>query len=427
MSRSHTVVSGDTFGRISTRYYGVAAKYPQIIQANPQLTGRSKESDGTPRIFPGNILVIPDDMPPQAVAEDETVKTEPDAEPDELTLKVGNDKFRYFTGYEITQNIDVFDVVNLDFPFDNTRRDYRELFRPFLYRDVEMYIGGTQLFNGTLLAPSPDIKPDGKVMTLAAYPKCGIINDCTPPISSNLDFSGLNISQIATQLCRPFGIGVQIGRGTQIGNPFEETSINPDQAVLAYIIDLAKQRGLLTTNALNGDLLAWKAREETPVSTITESDPRFVQCTPNFNDQGFYSDITGIIPETETSESQQYTVTVPYLKRKGVFRPITKTLEDTDSSSIQDATRAMAGRMLGMAANYTLTLRGIKRDADNRWIVNTQINLHIPSAAIYRETTFLIKSLTIPRKAEESDVIHLNIVLPGSYTGVIPEVFPWEE
>jgi prophage tail gpP-like protein len=48
---------------------------------------------------------------------------------------------------------------------------------------------------------------------------------------------------------------LQIGRGTDIGNAFEETTIEPDSTVLSYIIKLAKQRGLLVTNAINGDLL----------------------------------------------------------------------------------------------------------------------------------------------------------------------------
>lgn len=427
MSKTHTVISGDTFPRISTRYYGVAAKYPQIIRANPQLVGRPTETDGTPRIYPSNILTIPDDTSALSIEESDTIETEQDAQDGELTLKLSTDKFRYFSGYEITQNIDIFDVVNIDFPFDNERLDYRELFRPFSFRDVDMFIGGEQLFNGTILAPSPQIDANSKVMTLAAYPKCGILNDCTPPISAELDFSGLKINEIAVLLCRPFGIGVQVGRGTDIGNAFEETTIEPDSTILSYIIELAKQRGLLVTNAVNGDLLLWKARTETPVASITESDPRFVSCVPNFDDQGFYSDITGIIPETETAESQQYTVQVPYLKRRGIFRPITKILSDTDGSSIESATRAMAGRMLGASASYTLTLRGIKRDQNNRWKVNQQINLLSPSAGIYRQTAFIIKSLTIPRKSDESDIIHFNIVLPGSYTGQIPEEFPWEE
>jgi hypothetical protein len=188
MSKTHIVVSGDTFTKIAIRYYGVAAKYPQIIAANPFLTGRPKESDGTPRIVVGDIITIPSDTSAVAVEEDETTATDISADPDELTLKLGTDKFRYFTGYEITQNIDVFDVVNIDFPFDNERRDYRELFRPFRYRNVDMFIGGEQLFNGTILAPSPDINADSKVMTLAAYPLCGIANDCTRPFPASLIF-----------------------------------------------------------------------------------------------------------------------------------------------------------------------------------------------------------------------------------------------
>lgn len=53
MAQFHTVVSGDTLGKIAKEYYGNAMKYPVIFEANkPMLEHPDK-------IYPGQVLRIP--------------------------------------------------------------------------------------------------------------------------------------------------------------------------------------------------------------------------------------------------------------------------------------------------------------------------------------------------------------------------------
>ena len=53
MAQFHTVVSGDTLGKIAKNFYGNAMKYPEIFEANkPMLTHPDK-------IYPGQVLRIP--------------------------------------------------------------------------------------------------------------------------------------------------------------------------------------------------------------------------------------------------------------------------------------------------------------------------------------------------------------------------------
>ena len=52
-SHYHTVIKGDTLGKIAKQYYGNAMKYPLIFDANkPMLTNPDK-------IYPGQVLRIP--------------------------------------------------------------------------------------------------------------------------------------------------------------------------------------------------------------------------------------------------------------------------------------------------------------------------------------------------------------------------------
>ncbi len=53
MAQFHTVVSGDTLGKIAKEFYGNAMKYPVIFEANkPMLSHPDK-------IYPGQVLRIP--------------------------------------------------------------------------------------------------------------------------------------------------------------------------------------------------------------------------------------------------------------------------------------------------------------------------------------------------------------------------------
>jgi len=53
IAQFHTVVSGDTLGKIAKEYYGNAMKYPVIFEANkPMLSHPDK-------IYPGQVLRIP--------------------------------------------------------------------------------------------------------------------------------------------------------------------------------------------------------------------------------------------------------------------------------------------------------------------------------------------------------------------------------
>ena len=73
--RSYTVKSGDTLNRISVRYYGTPQRWTEIVKANPQLSGRKLVYDGSPTIYPGDVLIIPDDSLAQSIAQEPVKET----------------------------------------------------------------------------------------------------------------------------------------------------------------------------------------------------------------------------------------------------------------------------------------------------------------------------------------------------------------
>lgn len=420
MSRFHNVISGDTLYTISRKYYGDPNKWKTILNANPQLSGSA-------RIYTGQVLTIPDEMenitnPTQSKDPPESIQNVSD---DAISILIDGNLFSFFTDYSITFEIDTFDTFSFSAPFDDSIQIYREVFRPFSYKPISIYYGKKLIFTGVLLAPESGALPDRRELSISGYSKPGILNDCMMPITSfPLEFNNQTLEQITSVLCKPYGIKYRFLVSS--GNSFEKVSIEIDKSVFSFLSELAKQRGLLITNDSAGKLVFWKSELGNPLASFKEGELPFISCMPSFDYQNMYSHITGISKTTESKDSAKYTYQNKYLTKLGIMRNYNCVIDDVKNSDIKQAVLSKAGRMFGESASYELTIQGHKNREGNIFQKNTSITVYSPGAMIYRETEFLIKSMTLSRTVE-GDTTEFSLVLPGAYTGQIPERFPWEE
>lgn len=419
MSRKHTVVKGDTPYKLSIKYYGSGKKYIKIIEANPQIKGKN--------IYPGQILIIPDET--ENIINHTQVKEPPltiDSDNDDsISILIDNNKFSFFTDYSMTFNIDTFDTFSFSAPFDDSIEIYRDVFRPMSFKPAYIYYSGDLIFTGTLLAPEPSVNPDAKTISISGYSKPGILNDCNMPITSfPLEFNNQTIKQIADIICKPYGI--QNRFLVSPGNPFEKISFEIEKKIFSFLSDLANQRGMLITNDKMGKLVFWLSELGNPIGNFKEGELPFISCSPSFDYQNFFSHITGVTTTKEDKNSESYTYTNNYLIKQGTMRSYNFTAEDMKDSEIKSTVLSKAGYMFGNSVTYNLLIYGHKNAKGELFQKNNSITLQSPGAMIYRDTEFLIKSFTMKR-TNEGDTTEFTLVLPGAYTGELPEVFPWEE
>jgi prophage tail gpP-like protein len=83
--------------------------------------------------------------------------------------------------------------------------------------------------------------------------------------------------------------------------------------------------------------------------------------------------------------------------------------------------------MFGTCVSYTLTVMGYVDFSEELYHKNATVSVLSPGAMIYRETKMIVKKATIKHNDSDGEVTTLELVLPGSYTGELPEAFPWEE
>jgi len=425
MSRQHKVVSGDTLGKIAVRYYGVWNRWTDIRAANPQLAPRGKAVDGSPQVYPGDSLIIPDEA---AAAAPETNNQTPvrmsDTGPGEFAILIDGKTFSAFTTIDLTLSLDSMATFSFASPWDDTVADQKSAFTPFAFRSCALYYRRGLVFSGALLTPNPSVTPSSRSVALQGYPLCGALNDCClPDTKFPAEYAGKNLQQIAEEVCNPFGVRAKFVDGP--GAAFEKVSFDIGGTVLAFLAGLAKDRGLLVTNDREGNLQFWKAKDGQPAAVFKEGELPFVSCTCAFDAQKYYSHITGYTKTKKDAPAQSFTWQNPLLR--GVLRPFSFTADDTENGGIEDAVKAYAGRMFGGAVTYKLTVLG-HEDADGKlYAPNTIVAVTAPGAMIYRETKLLVKSAAFKQSDSEGDTTTLDLVLPGAYTGQLPEGMPWDE
>lgn len=416
----YIVTPGDTFEIISRREYGTEAHAGLISSANP---------GALQPLTIGSSITIPTLPARETASQEPPIKVDAGPsrikadDPDEVAVLIDGRRFRFWESARIMRSIDSMDTIELTAPFDHEAPGFRETFRPLGFQQVLVYVGGEKLFSGTAVLITPSIDSDKKTVQMAGYSIPGVLNDCTSPADTEFrEFDGFNLRDIASSLCAPFGLSVKFD--AEPGSVFDRVANDPDKKVLPFLIDLAQQRNLVVSSSEDGQLLCRQSvATGSPVAVLRQGEPPLVSVLPSFSPQDYYSHITAIEPVATGADGSQYTVKNSRLK--GVTRPFNFLVEDTQTGDIKQAAEAKASRMFAGAVSYGATVVGWRDPAGNLWKPNTTIKLLAPDAMVYTEYEFAIRSVVFERGSEQSTA-SLELVLPGSFRGELPESLPWD-
>lgn len=340
--------------------------------------------------------------------------------------KIGN-YFGYWADLEIRRSIDAYSQASFKAPFEPSRPEFREIFRPFSFKPLKVRHELQAFFTGTLVDVRPSVEPNSRTVDVSGYALPGVLDDCTTPAPTDevpLEYRNLGLRAICQKICAPFGIGVEFQADE--GAPFEKVKLEIDKELQAFLVDLAQQRNLVLTDTRDGKLLCWKSVETgSPRARLVLGEPPLTNVSASFSPQDYFSELTGFAQKKRRKTAARWTELNPWLRE--ILRPHSFKLDDTERGDARDATLAKLGRMFAGMASYQVDDIPTWRDPQGRlWEPNTTITLLAPDAMCYRETEFLVREVTLKQSAT-SETASLNLVLPGAFSGKVPEHLPWDE
>ena len=369
----------------------------------------------------GKTITVPD-RPPLTGP---TVPSSANVGPDEVELRVDGERFRHWTNVDITRTLDAVATVQVRAPQARTI-EFVQTFEPLSYQDMLVMVGGRQLFTGTMMDPTPMTDADqGAQISVGGYSRAGVLGDCTMPVSAYpLQWKNVALPVIAQRCAEPFSL--QVDTIGDIGGEFRRVRLKSDKKILSFLTDLAKQRKVLIGSTPEGRLLLRAPPEvSTPVAVLREGTPPFLKIQLRTEPQKHFSHLTVLRKKARRVTPKSYTVVNEALA--GVMRPMITKSQDTNSSSeLPTAAEALAGRTLAGAATWMLKVNGWRDQAGDIWEPGATVNVaDAPSGFIFGSTDLIIRACRYSR-SDTKTTTDLELVLPGAFTGVLPEVYPWQ-
>ncbi len=354
--------------------------------------------------------------------------------PEGVTIDIDGRRWAQWGDLEIHLGLDSHGSVGFTAPFEAERKHFRDTFRPFSFKPLEVTVDRERLFTGTLVDVVPTIDPSERKVACSAYSKPAVLEESNLPASSApFEARGLSLRQVAERLCAPFGVGVVLEVAD--GSPFKkvssrqkkgDTEAEPDQRIQAFLADLAKQRGLLISSTARGELLFRKpVAPGNPVGRLEEGMPPLVSVLPTFNPSSYFSEITGFAAAKRGRVGSKYTERVQRLSG-GWLRSHSFKLEDTEKADAPAAVRFKVARMFAEMATYVVNVPTWRDPKGRLWQPNTTIVLKAPGSMIYSDYEFLIRDVYLKQSASE-ETASLGLVLPAAFSDSQVERFPWED
>lgn len=409
MSITYKIQPNDTLDNISKKVFGSELHASHISRANPGLSNI---------LIPGTSIVIPalPDYP------GDIPKILGITGSNDVQIFIANTRFEFWTNLTIKRAIDNIDVITFEAPFEPDAPGFRELFLPFQYKTITVKVGNILLLSGVIISINPSVA-DSNIITVSGYSLPGVLHDCTMPANAfPLEFNGITLKEIAKAISKPFGLSVDFA--VDPGTAFDKIAIEPTEKADTFLSKLARKKNLVIASTNDGKLKFWRSNDaKIPVAELEVGGSPVLSVTPQFNEQEYYSHITGISFVSTGVPGAQFTDKNPYLP--GTVRPFTFGATDTDNVDIKTAVNAKTGRMFANMVSYSVEVSTWRDKQGDLWEPNTTIQLYAPRAYIFNKYKFILRSVEF-RRDKNTETAILELILPGGFDGKIPEVLPWD-
>ncbi len=341
----------------------------------------------------------------------------------EVKITINAQQIEHFTGFSFTRSIDhVGDSFTFKCPFFPNTLAYRTLFKPFTYQIVRIFIANKLQFTGRIEKVTPQLEESKTVIEVEGRSLTGVLNDVNfEKAVFPIQFTGAKLDEIAAKVLTPFDFKPVFL--TDPGALFEEAGPeSPNEFIFDFLYNLTRQRRILMSQTVEGNLLFRKAvTAAPPVAKLNEGQQGLLISKGVYDSTKRFSsfDLFGQEPGLNDNYAR---VTDPTITT--TYRPKSAIANDTNAGNILESAQWLASTSIAEAIDIPISIEGWFKQGGALWVENEIIQLKAPSIMIYNPFTFLIKSVRFYQNATQ-DMTALNVTLPGAYSCEAPKAYPW--
>lgn len=334
--------------------------------------------------------------------------------------RIRNRKVAYFNQFALTLR---YDSMASSFAFsgyfDSDNIEQKEIYCVSHYHIVTLKHNGELILTGYISNQGFNVDNTNKLVTISGYSLPGVLEACNiPPDLYPLQSDGLTLREIVTKLIKPFGLSFIVHNSVSklMDEPYEKTTAEPTQSIQEYIVSLAAQKGIITSNNEKGNIVFTRA--ETSKKSILDFDSvkgstiPFISMGLAFNGDEMHSHIHVIKQASRTGgNAGESMIRNPYVINN-VYRPKV-IIQDSGSDIDTDKVARMA--LSGELKNLSLAIVTDRWEVDGKMIKpNNIISVINPQVYLFKKSFWFIEQVGLVGDQEKTTAT-LTCALPEVY------------
>ena len=405
--KNYTIENQNSLSQLAAQAYGDVTLWRRIWNAN-QTRLRSGDPD---LIFPGETIFIPE------LSERKLPETsDPNKDPDGLYINIDGYEIRPVSAKIIRTLDTIANGFECVIPYENgLDPDLDERVKPYGYAPVKISIGSERILTGTIYN-SQSSESNGSQLTLRGATNTANMVDSTmrPPY----EFNNITLKEAIEQQAQPFNLKTIFDADT--GGQFKRVTARQGQPIFNFLRGLARQRGVLLTCDVFGNIVVTQANiDGAPVASYEQGvSPGVTGWGLNPDGRKRFSVYRAIgRSPLGTSNATANDTRVPGARFKDIQA------DNTTDGDIQTAATWARNKEIAEALTFSLEFEGWRDTSGNLFEENTIIALKSKTMFFPQGFNFLVNKVQY-NLGDNGRSTTLSFVPPTVYTqGEIIE--PW--
>lgn len=416
--KNYTIQDEETLSNLASIAYGDASLWGLIYKANLK-TLKSNDPD---IIFPDEVLFIPE-RPELRDALEKIIQSS--SSTDGFVLEIGGREIPIISGKAIRTMdtaADAWTAVIAWTPGADLFID--RVTAPYSYEKSKVFLDGVELVTGPLFLVKQMLNEgDGQRKELGGFSATVSIvdSDMNPELYQEKNVS---LKDRCTNLLEPYGLKVVVDSvAAEAANEiFKRVKSKKDETIFKHLSKLAKQRQVLISSTVKGNLLLTKSKTKNqPVGIIEEASVNpALSYQAIFDGRKRFSSYR-VTSQTPKKRNKKVGISndpnVPIMRFKNI------TVDNATDGNIKNIADWARSKQFASALTIPFPVPSWHDPNGNLWRENTTVVVKSKTIGTPDGFTFLIRQVEY-NFSESGRTAILNLIPPQTYTGE-PIIEPW--